>query len=145
MQWSRIKNTFESLLAESLRGRLRVHVTEYTKAAMDIGRGWITVDGREIVSVQVPSFYDNNIYFEAEAWDFGAAVGAYIKMPFDEIKTSIEPIILGLAFLDRRMGKRYLTAVDCESLHEFAKMIYRARCEADGLPLDQLRARRNES
>ncbi|MBK9572132.1 MAG: hypothetical protein IPO43_05105 [Rhodoferax sp.] len=133
MQWSRIKSTFESLLAEKLQGRLRVHVTEYTKAPMDIGRGWITLDGTEIVSVQVPSFYDNSIYFEAEAIDFGAAIGFYVGMPFDEIRAAREPIIQGLAFLDRRMGKRHLKAVDVGTLHEFANIIYQTRCKVEGL------------
>ncbi len=61
MVWSKLKKQFESFLAASLCGRLKVHVTEYTHAnSMDVGRGWITLDGREIVSVQILSFYSDN-------------------------------------------------------------------------------------
>ena len=65
MKWSKLQARFEQLLAPALRGRLKIHVTAYRETmGFDIGRGWITIDGEEVLSIQVPSFYDNRIMFE---------------------------------------------------------------------------------
>jgi hypothetical protein len=132
MRWSRVKKAFESLLAERLKGRLQVHVTEYSKSAFDIGRGHISVDGHEFVSVQVPSFYDKHFHFETTVMDFGKAVGAYVNLPFQQAVASTDPIVRGLTFLDARFGKRSLQSVDPDALHAFARVTYDLRCRFEG-------------
>ncbi|MGL5079195.1 MAG: hypothetical protein ACRDBG_25625, partial [Waterburya sp.] len=64
MQWSQVKKKFESLLASCLQNRLKVHITKYRDTSnFDLGKGWITLDGKEVVSVMIPSFYSNNFLF----------------------------------------------------------------------------------
>jgi hypothetical protein len=134
MQWTKVKRRFEELVAPSLRGRLRVHVTSYRETrGLDIGRGWITVDGEEVISVQVPSFYDDYIYFSTDTLHFGRAVGTYIEMSLPAARSSPDPLLRGLAFLDKRLGKRSLASVDEAQLHQFEKVLYALRCHADGL------------
>ncbi len=52
MKWSKVKKLAESLLAESLRNRVRYHVTNYGAGldTQDTSRGWLTLDGKELVN-----------------------------------------------------------------------------------------------
>src|SRR5438045_386291 len=105
MQWTKVKRRFEELVAPSLRGRLQVHVTAYRETkGFDIGRGWITVDGEEVVSVQIPSVYTRHMYFSSDTLDFGRAVGMYVLMSVSAAKSSTDPLLRGFAFLDKRLG-----------------------------------------
>lgn len=132
MQWSGLKAKFEDLLAPSLRGRVQVHLTEYTKSCFDIGRGWVTCDGEEVVTVDIPSFYTNHMLFRTETLDFGQAIGEYVQMPIHEAMHSSDEIIQGLVFLDRRLGQRSLDKINSEYLHEFARRLYELRCRIEG-------------
>ncbi|PKL80031.1 MAG: hypothetical protein CVV27_01030 [Candidatus Melainabacteria bacterium HGW-Melainabacteria-1] len=133
MKWSSLKRRFESLLAEKLVGRLQIYATEYTRADIDIGRGWITLDGMEVVSVVVPSIYDAQMRFEVKDFNFGRAIGEYVNLPFDKIKESKDPIIQGLAFLDKRYGKRLLRDAKTQDLHNFSLILYKLRCKVEGI------------
>jgi predicted enzyme related to lactoylglutathione lyase len=134
MAWSKLKERFEAQVATPLRGRLRVHVTSYTKSAMDVGRGWITLDGREIVSVQIPSFYSLNFQFRTETLDFGKAVYEYLSLPIEEALASSDELIAGFALLDRRVGKRTLAKIKADQLHAFARILYDVRRASLALP-----------
>lgn len=132
--WSKVKKQFESLLAESFGGRMHVHVTEYTRTnRLDVGRGWITLDGTELVSVQIPSFYSNNISFRTDTLDFGAALRKYLLLSITDARASQDELISAFAFLDRRLGKRTSEATNVSELHEFSKILYRVRCKAEGI------------
>jgi hypothetical protein len=134
MVWSKLKKQFESFLAASLCGRLKVHVTKYIRAnSMDVGRGWITLDGEEIVSVQIPSFYSDNFHFRTETLDFGQAIHHYLSLPISEALASTDEIVAGLALLDRRVGKRSIAKISPEDLHPFSRLLYKVRCDADGI------------
>ena len=137
MSWSKLKDRFESLFAESLKNRLRVHVTAYTrKSPFDVGRGWFTLDGHELVSVQIPSYHCNNFQFRIETLNFGAAVYEYLSMPIDQARSSSDELIAAFAYLDRRLGKRSLRVVDRSRLHPFARLLFETRCEAEGIALE---------
>ena len=132
MQWSKAKKRFEYLLASSLQNRLKVFVTKYNETSgFDIGRGWITLDGKEIVSVIIPSFYSKDFYFRTETLNFGKAIGSYIDMSIAEIKESEDELIQGFMFLDRRIGKRFLKNIQPDSLHPFSQKLYFLRTELD--------------
>ena len=134
LQWSKLKKIFKQRLADSLRNRLDIHVTEYNKAStMDVGRGWLTLDGKEVCSIQIPSFYDDRIVFETWMLDFGRAVGEYVNMAVDEALISSHPTVQALAFLDKKMGKRRLQIFDGEGLHEFSRITYKLRCDVEGI------------
>src|SRR4051794_15502690 len=134
MSWSQLKKKLEALLAPSLRGPLEIHVTEYTrKNAFDVGRGWITFDGKEVVSVQIPTFYSDNFRFPPGTMDFGQAVHEYLALPVSAARASSDELLVGFSFLDRRTGKRTLKGVRPESLHPFARILYELRCRVEGL------------
>ncbi len=134
MKWSKLQKRFQQLLAPALRGRLKIHVTSYRETMrFDIGRGWITIDGEEVLSIQTPSFYDNRIMFEPEALSLGRAVGVYLGMSLGEARLSPDPVVRGLAFLDRRLGKRSLVSVNKDRLHALEKALYEIRCHAEGV------------
>jgi len=51
MKWSKLKQKAEERLADSLKGRLQYHVTNYTRSDSTLmARAWITLDGVEIVN-----------------------------------------------------------------------------------------------
>lgn len=134
MVWSNLKKQFELMLAPALRGRLQVHVTAYDNTnAMDVGRGWVTLDGKEVVSVQIPSFYSNNIGFTPETLDFGQALHQYLNFSVQQALGSSDALVSGFAYLDRRVGRRTLQSVDVGKLHEFAQILYKVRCAAEGI------------
>jgi hypothetical protein len=134
MKWSKLQERFEQFLAPTLRGRLKIHVTSYRETmGFDVGRGWITLDGEEVLAVQTPSFYDNRIRFETETLSLGRAVGAYVGMSLGAARSSPDPVVRGLAFLDRRLGKRSLGSVNKDRLHAFEKALYEIRCDAEGV------------
>jgi hypothetical protein len=61
MQWSKIKQTAENLLAASLKGRIQYHITSYGFDS-DYSRAWITLDGSELVifssTAYIHQYYD---------------------------------------------------------------------------------------
>lgn len=80
MQWSKAKKRFQLLLASSLQNRLNINITEYRETSgFDIGRGWITLDNKEVVSIMIPSFYSKN-FFRTNTLDFDKAITLYIKL-----------------------------------------------------------------
>ena len=132
MQWSKAKKRFQQLLAPSLQNRLDVNITEYRNTSgFDIGRGWITLDSNEIVSIMIPSFYSKNFYFRTKTLDFGKAVIEYINMNIEEIKKSEDELINGFMFLDRRVGKRFIESIKPDSLHPFSRTLYFLRCQLE--------------
>jgi hypothetical protein len=134
MQWTKVQKRFEELVAPSLRGRVRVHVTAYGETrGLDVGRGRITVDREEVVSVQIPSSYTKHMNFSLDTLDFGRAVGSYVDLSVSAARSSPDPLLRGLAFLDKRLGKRSLASVDKNQLHEFEKALWVVRCRAEGV------------
>ena len=132
MQWSKAQKKFELLLAPSLKNRLKVHITEYRNTSgFDLGRGWLTLNGDEIVSVMIPSFYSKNFYFRTNTLNFGEAIIEYVNLNIQEIKKSQDELINGFIFLDRRIGKRYIKNINLSSLHPFARVTYLLRCEVE--------------
>jgi hypothetical protein len=51
MQWSQLKKRIESLFFDAVKGRMALRTTRYHKAHDQMGRGWITFDGREVISM----------------------------------------------------------------------------------------------
>ncbi len=51
MRWSQLKKRVELLFASSVSGRVGLHTTRYHKAPDQMGRAWITLDGREVINM----------------------------------------------------------------------------------------------
>ena len=49
MSWSKLKKAVEQFFAESVKGRVALRMTQYKTCEFRCGRGWITIDGREIL------------------------------------------------------------------------------------------------
>src|SRR5690606_770722 len=123
-------------------------------------RGWITVDGIEIVNFYTPdSFFltgsDFNsttpisgIHTEEKSplertpnklsekgvfsmYDLSQCCHAYLDMSITEALNHESPIIKTLSILDNRVGKRRLLNLDEDSMHPPVKYFYRLRLEVE--------------
>jgi hypothetical protein len=50
MMWSKLKQLTEEKFADSVKNRVEIFSTRYNKPNSTAGRGWITIDGIEIVN-----------------------------------------------------------------------------------------------
>lgn len=58
MKWSKQKQLIESLLADSLKGRLEFHITRYGKGdTWSMSRAWITWDKKELMNFSNVGWY----------------------------------------------------------------------------------------
>jgi hypothetical protein len=140
MQWSKIKKRFEAQLADSLKGRMQVHTAEYRRNPLHIGRGWLVMDGHEIVSVEAPGFTlkiggcQFNIPLHAHSTqELGRSIGDFLTLSIEEALASSNPLILGLALLDRRVSKAQLRKLRGRQTGPFVALALAAREYAEGL------------
>lgn len=155
MKWSKLKKSIEDKFADSLNGRVNLYATRYTSGSYYMVRGWITIDGKEIVNFSTPD--NNNKYCwntpeineripegertegaaaekgEFSRWDFMDACWEYINISIDEAIKSANPIIRSFAVLDRRLGKRRLKLIDKEVLHPLTLRLLELRLECENL------------
>ncbi len=61
MPWSKLRTAIEDRIAPSLRARLAVHQARYRRTGEEVGRVWLTLDKREVVS------FDTNRYVAKRA------------------------------------------------------------------------------
>ena len=128
MIWNRLKKTSEALLASSLQGRVEYHLTRYGRGVSELmTRGWITLDGREIISCstikQVRESHnitglwysrDTNTRDELHRQgiftrqEYLAAITECVDNPINVVLQSTNPLARAIALLDRRLGMRKL-------------------------------------
>jgi len=48
MMWSKLKKQLEDFICPSLKGRVEFWITNYRKAPDQLGRAYITVDGKKL-------------------------------------------------------------------------------------------------
>lgn len=51
MRWSKLKKQLEDFICPCLKGRVEFWITNYRKAHDQMGRTYITVDGKEVVNM----------------------------------------------------------------------------------------------
>lgn len=152
MRWTAARARVEELMAPSVASRIGLHVARYRDTHMNDGRGWITVDGEQIVSFDTRIF-NNRVYASPTTvatsraaeeaarrdgifahFDFTRAIDAYPNLAIDEALASTDPIVRGLAMLDRRLGKRRLAQLTvAASEPPFVRMLLEIRRSAEGL------------
>jgi hypothetical protein len=54
MQWSKLRSTVESRFAPALGRRVSLHQARYRHAREELGRVWISIDGRDAASFATP-------------------------------------------------------------------------------------------
>ena len=134
MQWSKIKKKFEESLADKLKGRLDIHIAVYRKPK-NSSRAVIYFDKEQIIEVSIPCSEDMNYKYPKNTRNFGEAIGDIINISINEAIGSEDVIIQGLAFLDKRMGKRRLLKINYPKLHPFAKTLFELRANCEGIRL----------
>jgi hypothetical protein len=128
MRWSQLKTNLESLRAPILGKRVGLHQARYRYTLEEVGRIWLTIDGREIASFDTSSSeYDDYRALED--------LKRYLALPIDDALRSSGPLLRALAVIDRRVGKRRLRSLDIgPEEHPLVHELYRLRCEAEGIP-----------
>jgi hypothetical protein len=158
MRWSAAVKRLQPFLAHPVRTHIGFHAARYRHAHDDEGRAWITWDGLQIASFEtipnlirvyglaeelkaigsdVGAAWDQAIATaDAESnfamWDFTAAVEAYPSTSPSEALASTNPLIRGLAMLDRRVGKRRLGELEiAPDSHPFVRSMLELRLTAE--------------
>lgn len=150
MKWSQLKKRIEATLADSVRERITFGMTSYRKCHDQLGRGWITIDGREILSMPEMDF-DIEVYHRTREQqityeearrqvrslnlfgqsDLHHSLLEYLSLNIDEILSSDNALIRSLGMLDARTGKRRLLKLDNGEEHDLVRRLYLLRCDAE--------------
>ena len=133
MRWSQLKSNLASLLAPVLRKRVALHQARYRYTLEEVGRIWLTIDGREIASFDTSSSdYDDYRALED--------LKRYLMFSIDDALRSPSPLVRGLAVIDRRVGKRRLRSLEIgPDEHPLVRELYQLRREAEGIRGDYTR------
>lgn len=161
MMWSKVKSNLENKFAENLKGRVQIYITSYGHGfdTTDLfNRGWITVDGKEVVNFSTPdTFYlnganyhyatptncatsDNQLFEERDShllsekgefskFDLSNCCYAYLDLSIEEALNHKSPIINMLSVLDRRAGKRRLLRLIDKTNHPLVNFFLSLRLE----------------
>ena len=163
MIWSKIKKNIENKFSEKINKKIQIYITSYG-TAYDISdifnRGWITVDGKEVVNFSTPdSFYLNgNDYHNAtpticsvskkikyiernpntlsekrefSKYDLSHCCYAYLDLNIEEALNHKSPIINMLAVLDKRLGKRRLIKLNEIEQHPLVRYFLNLRLKSE--------------
>lgn len=87
MQWSKTRKLFDARLADSLAGRLEIHVTRYGWTHDEDGRAWVTFDGQEVVNFCFWTFH-NRYYQLAEEIRKISGTERYRDLPRQDVDTA---------------------------------------------------------
>ncbi len=140
MHWSKLKQQVEAMFADGVRGRVGLWTTRYHKAHDQFGRSWITIDGREVVNMSNylacgtrtadghPGCFAAGIF---AGYDLAIAMRVYLTLSIDQALASENPLIRGLAVLDRRAGKRRLARLHLASEAPLVAELLSFRLKAD--------------
>ena len=150
MQWSQLRKRIENTIAESVRVRIQFGSTSYRHSHDQEGRGWIAIDGHEILNMASLTFeiehyqremveplgdkertrelHGKNLFAQ---WDFNGSLFSYLNLSIDDILRSDNALIRAVGMLDARVGKRRLKKIDVTHEHDLVKRLYYLRCEAE--------------
>lgn len=159
MKWSKVKKLVEDSFADSVRGRVRICSTWYQCRC---GRGWITIDGKEIVDLSTHAAWQkyDAVYHESTktAWrkhpsvpdeqrtpghlaekgefsrfDLHEACWEYLHSNVHQALSSDNPLLVSLAVLNAKVGKTRLVQLAQEKLHPLSHALLLFRMQAEGL------------
>lgn len=164
MMWSKLKQLTEQKFADSVKDRVEIFSTRYNKPNSTTGRGWITIDGVEIVNfstmksgeiyrcvyheatptncIQHPAVKDEDrtegqLIEEGEfsRFDLHNCCFEYLSLTVDEGLAHPSPLINLLAVLDRRLGKRRLPSLTEKKHHPLVSRVLEFRLIEEGIKL----------
>lgn len=160
MKWSKLRKLVEDTFAESVRGRVQIHSTRYRCSC---GRGWITIDGEELVDLStiLSGTIYRSIYHEAtrtdcarhpavpdearkpgnlvepgefSRFDLHEACWEYIHSSVNDSLKSNNPLIVSLAVLNAKVGRGRLNRLDGRTLHPLTRALLEVRLKAEARP-----------
>ena len=164
MMWSKIKKNVESKFTDKLKSKIQIYITSYGQEyyVKDLfNRGWITVNGIEVVNFSTPdSYYMNGSDYhyatptncsrsesknyqtrdssklsekgEFSKFDLSHCCYAFLDMSIDEAISHESPLINMLSVLDNRLGKRRLLKFNDEpNLHPLVRYFLDIRIDAE--------------
>lgn len=155
MKWSKLKQRIEDGFAGCIRGRVSIYATRYTSGSHFMARGWITVDGVQIVNFSTPDSMNKFGLMTPEIneripeeqrtpglhaekgefsrYDLFDACWAYLNISIADALKDENPLIQAFAMLDKRLGKRRLKNLDPEKLHPLPAGLLRFRLECENM------------
>jgi hypothetical protein len=135
MKWSKLKQQIEDRFADSVRGRMAIHITRYGPGVSSMmTRGWLTWDGEEIFNFSTIEWLLDRAPFSR--FDFIDALESYLNLSIEDAVSSANALIRAIAMLDRRVGKRRLQQVVIDATtHPLITQLYTLRCTAEHLPV----------
>lgn len=155
--WSKLKKTVEALFAPEVYGRVELRSTNYRHAHDQQGRGYITVDGKEVWDMATFAFWNTERpridkmvaetglhpadaqsligeQLKAEGHyshgGYRRALEAYLNASIDENLESTDTLRRALAMLDRRVGRRRLASMDVSAEHPMVRFFHDLRTGA---------------
>ncbi len=158
MKWSKLKKELKDRLADSLKDRLDYHLTTYKNSTGYLGRAWITWDGKEILNFSNQDTwnefqsYSNELaekhYISHEGikatnrtegkimekgefskYDFADNAFRFLNLNVQDAIKSNNPILMALAVVDKRIGKRTLNELNKAENHPMIKQLIELRTE----------------
>lgn len=157
-QWSKLKVAVEGLFAPSVAGRVELRYTRYRGTHDQTGRGYISVDGKELWNMCTLRFWKEerekfNAWLEETGepprtapqdveselikngilaeWDFFRTLDEYRNASIEENLASENPLKRSLVMLDARFGKRRLVGFDTSTEHEMVQYFHAFRCSVE--------------
>jgi len=154
----------EGNFADSVKGRVEVFSTRYNNPYSSSGRGWITVDRKQIANFSTTKsrqFYQCIYHIatptecvthpavimeertpgllveegEFSRFDLHNCCFAYLNFTVEDAINHESPLINCLAVLDRRIGKRRLPLLKKAGHHPLVEKLLNFRLEAEGIHL----------
>ena len=155
MDWSKVKQRAEERFADSLRGRLTLHLTRYRMSHDQLYELWLSWDGQKLAGVSDGKFYktvyDHQaahggaggkplLWDEAEAsspsgWLSKRLIEESLNLSVEALVSHESPVLRALGMADSRFGERRLRKVDISNEHPFVASVARARCLVEGILL----------
>jgi hypothetical protein len=163
MRWSKVKKLVEESFARSIKGRVQIYSTHYKCSC---GRGWITIDGKELVDLSTmlsgmiyrcvyhettnvpfpkhPKVLDENRMQnkltedgEFSRFDLHHACWDYLHQSVRDSLESENPLIQSFAVLNAKVGKNKLIKIVDENLHPLTHALLNFRLEAEKELIDK--------
>lgn len=155
MRWSKLKSSVEARFARSESGKVHIFSTSYAKSGnrCQCGRGWITYNKKQIIEFQTifsinrifrdqePTNSSGHVIIASESrtpgllskrgewsrFDLHQTCKDSLSLGIDDPVRSENPLVQGLAFLDKRFGKHRAAEYSAAELHHLAKRLLEIR------------------
>lgn len=160
MKWSKLKKNVESFFTDKEKGKVELRSVSYNGTHDNDGRGYITVDGKEVWDMCTLKYFPKEYEKVSEHLKLGSETtrdaqiigieeldreGVYSQwgyynhskefcsLPIESSISSEVPLLKVLALLDSCIGKRTLTKIDVSKDQEMVRCFYNLRCELENV------------